>query len=156
MITGERGLALLGGRSTKPLDQASANRVSLTFVGLDKEMRNVRFDPAAQTVFRVVPAAESDTGEEYGEIVFGPDIYPGGNIANPNSALTMRAAAAHELAHYHRWLNQSQIDEAEERHWDEAMTSLEAVQRYGHHLDLHEIQQLVGDALQRIGLYRAP
>jgi hypothetical protein len=116
-------------------------------------MRNVRFDATSNTVFRVVPAHESDTGEEYGEIVFGPDIYPGGSIANPNSALSMRAAAAHELAHYHRWLNRTALPETDLEHIDEAMTSLEAVQRYGHRLDATEIVQLVGDALHRIGLH---
>jgi hypothetical protein len=118
-------------------------------------MRNVRYDESARTVFRVVPAAESDTGEEDGEIVFGPDIFPGGSIANPNSCLSMRAAAAHELAHYHRWLNRTELDGKKLMHFDEAMTSLEAVQRYGHRLDHPEITQLIGNALHRLGLHIA-
>jgi hypothetical protein len=148
-------MALMGGRSTRPLDTQEINRVSATFIGLDPEMQNVRFDPMSRTVFRVVPATESETGDEYGEIVFGPDIYPGGSVAHPNSLLGMRAAAAHELAHYHRWLNRTQLNERELEHLDEAMTSMEAVQRYGHRLNNTEIVQLIGDALFRLNSYLA-
>jgi hypothetical protein len=150
-----RNLPLLGGRSTRPLDQHAVNRVSSTFLGLDPDVRSVRYDEGSRTVFRVVAAEASDTGEEFGEIVFGPDIYPGGNIANPNANLSMRAAAAHELAHYHRWLNRTELDGDNLVHLDEAMTSLEAVQRYGHRLDYTDIIQLIGDALHRLGLYMA-
>lgn len=150
-----RSMPLLGGRSTRPLDQQAVIRASSTFLGLDPDVRNVRYEEGARTVFHVVAANESDTGEEFGEIVFGPDIYPSANVANPNSSLSMRAAAAHELAHYHRWLNRTELDGRELMHLDEAMTSLEAVQRYGHRLDHTEITQLVGDALHRIGLHLA-
>lgn len=148
-------MPLSGGRRQAHLTQAEVQRVMDTFTGLDADMRNVRHEEDARTVFRVVPAAESETGESFGEIVFGPDIYPGHGLANPNAALSMRAAAAHELAHYHRWHNATQLDDPEHEHLDEAMTSLDAIQRYGRFLNPIEVEQLVGDSLFRMGLYLA-
>ncbi len=121
-----------------------------TFLGMDTSVQPVTYEAGARTVFRIVGAEESEDGEEYGEIVFGEDIYPGTGLANPNAALTMRAAVAHEASHYHRWLNKAQIDDVELEYLDEALTSLEAVQRYGHQLDLTEITQLVADAHFRL------
>lgn len=150
----QRGLALMGGRGQKPLSEQQIRRVSDTFTGLDSEMRNVRYDKDSRTVFRVVGADESVTGEEHGEIVFGPDIYPGTGVAHPNALLSYRAAAAHELTHYHRWANMTQLNGEALEQLDEACTSLEAIQRYGRKLDRVEIDQLVGDALYRLALFR--
>lgn len=152
MTPRSRALPLLGGRNQAPLSKHQVQRVVETFLGLDPEMRNVRHEPGGTTRFRVVSADESDTGEEYGEIVFGPDIYPGSGVATANSLLTMRAAAAHELAHYHRWLNLTELKDDAAEHLDEAYTSLEAVQRFGRKLDVVETEQLVGDSLQRLAL----
>jgi hypothetical protein len=148
-------MPLAEGRRQAHLTPAEIVRAMDTFTGLDADMRNVRHMQGARTVFRVVPAAESETGEPTGEIVFGPNIYPGQGLTNPNSVLSMRAAAAHELAHYHRWHDATQRNEAELEDLDEAMTSLEAIQRYGRFLSSVEVEQLVGDALYRMGSYLA-
>jgi hypothetical protein len=147
---GSRFLPLMGGRRRAPLSDQQVSRVIETFTGLDAEVRTVRYDPDSSTVFRIVNVDESDTGEEYGEIVFGPDIFPGTDVATANSLLSYRAAAAHELTHYHRWLNATHLNGTEFIDLDEALTSLEAVRRYGHKLDPVEIEQLIGDALQRL------
>lgn len=146
-------MPLLGGRGRRALTPEDVTRVADTFHGLDREVRSVRHEVGARTVFRVVGAEESENGEEHGEIIFGPDIFPGEGIADPNSILTMRAAAAHELSHYHRWFDRRQIDEPGMIHVDEALTSLEAVQRYGRSLNQVEVEQLVGDALHRLRLH---
>ncbi len=142
-------------RNTEPLTQEDIRRVADVFNYLDWEMKNVKHEPGGRTVFRVVPADDSDDGIEFGEIAFGPDIYPGRAIANPNAMLEMRAAAAHELAHYHRWLNKTAIGEPDREHLDEAMTSLEAIVRYAGKLSDQEKGQLAGDALVRLALYNA-
>jgi len=114
---------------------------------------NVVYEAQGHTLFRVT--REELSGEQYGEIVFGPDIYPGGSIIDPNSALSMDGAAAHELQHYHRWRNKAQLADDELFHLDEALTSLEAIFRYETKLSEHDIRQLVLDAVQRINLYLA-
>jgi hypothetical protein len=141
--------SLLAGRNRAPLTPAQIQRASTTFLGLDNTV-NVRYDETAQTVFCVV---RNDSGEEYGEIVFGPDIYPGTSIVDPNSALSLKAAAAHELTHYHRWKNLMALSEASQEYLDEALTSLEAIHRYKRHLDDTDVQQLISDAMQRLQLY---
>jgi hypothetical protein len=143
-------MAIGGGRRTAPLGDEEIRSVMTTFIGIDASVRTVRHEEHARTAFRVVPAVESHTGEEFGEIVFGPDIYPGLVVANPNSSLSMAAAAAHELAHYHRWFNRTQLEAASQAHLDEALTSLEAVQRYHHKLNDVDVVQLVADAHLRI------
>lgn len=140
----------MGGRRTRPLSDTDVRAVTATFLGLDSSIRTVRHDPEGRTVFRVVPPEQSETGEEFGEIVFGPDIYPGPGLANPNTILSMQAAAAHELAHYHRWLNKTQLDGTDRIDLDEALTSLEAVMRYEHTLSRVDVRELVADAHFRL------
>ena len=89
----------------------------------------------------------------YGEVVFGADIYPGSSVADPNSALSLEAAAAHELTHYHRWRDKSALSEASLEHVDEALTSLQAILRYDHQLNRTDVRVLVSDAMQRLRLY---
>jgi hypothetical protein len=93
------------------------------------------------------------SGERYGEIVFGCDIYPGASVVDPNSVLSLDAAAAHEFAHYHRWKNKRALSEGNLEHVDEALTSLEAIFRYEHHLNSTDVRQLVSDAIQRLQLF---
>ncbi len=96
------------------------------------------------------PAVGED-GSAYGVIVFGPDIFPGTGVLDPNSELSMKAAAAHELSHYHRWRDTTELPVG---HLDEALTSLDAALRYARELSMHEIQQLIRDAVKRISLHR--
>jgi|SRR5215831_7648024 len=137
--------SLLAGRNLAPLSPEEIRRASNTFLGLDKGV-NARYDPTARSVFRV----SVDAGEEYGEIVFGPDIYPGSSVVDPNSALSLDAAAAHELTHYHRWKSKIALSEDALEELDEALTSLEAILRYDLHLSESDRRQLVSDAMQRI------
>jgi hypothetical protein len=140
--------SLLAGRNQAPLSADDIRRATNTFLGLDSGV-NVRYEPTVRTVFRV---DREESGEEYGEIVIGPDIYPGPSLVDPNSALGLEAAAAHELTHYHRWRNKTALPHGLE-HIDEAQTSLEAILRYGHHLSEHDVRQLVSDAMQRLQLF---
>jgi hypothetical protein len=110
----------------------------------------VRYEEAARTVFRV---EHSESGEEYGEIVFGPDIYPGRSVVDPDSALGLQAAAAHELTHYHRWRDKTELPDRSMEHLDEALTSLQAILRYDRQLSDHDVRHLVSDAIQRFQLY---
>jgi len=91
--------------------------------------------------------------EEVVEIVFGSDIYPGPGIADPNSSLSMEAAAAHELTHWRRWTDKTELVEDDLLEIDEALTSLEAAIRYGEKLSPHDIRQLIADAIQRLQIY---
>jgi hypothetical protein len=145
-----RSLAIMGGRRTRPLTNNEVLAVSTTFIGLDPTVQTVRYEPGARAVFQVISAADSETGEEYGEIVFGPDIYPGPGLANPNSVLSMKAAAAHELAHYHRWMNKTQLNGDDKVDLDEALTSLDAVMRYEHVLSRVDVRELINDAYFRL------
>ena len=141
--------SLLAGRNHAALSDDDVRRTINTFLGLDSKV-NARYDGNANTHFHVV----KEEGEaEYGEIVFGPDIYPGPGIVDPNSALSMDAAAAHELAHYHRWHNKNELTDPALKHLDEALTSLEAMLRYEKELKPTDIRGLVADALQRIRLH---
>jgi hypothetical protein len=112
---------------------------------------NARYDAAAITAFHVV--RDNNSGQEYGEILFGPDIYPGRSVVDPNSMLSLEAAAAHELAHYHRWRDLRELPSGMMTYLDEALTSLEAVLRYERHLSEHDIRLLISDAVQRVLLY---
>lgn len=140
--------SLLSGRHTAPLSKEEAERASSTFLGLDDKV-NVKYVEDARTVFRVI----TDQGREYGEIIFGPDIYPGDNIVDPNAAVTLTGAAAHELTHYYRWKDMSALRDGELRHIDEALTSLEAICRYPRQLNDTDMRTLVGDAILRLKMF---
>lgn len=146
-----RYISLLPGRNTAPLEQREIKRAASIFIGLDTKV-NARYEEHSNT--RFIAAIDVD-GQEFGEIVFSEDIYPGKNIANPNAALSLKGAAAHELAHYYRWQDKTELPHGEMKHVDEAMTSLEAVLRYLHDLDKSDIQGLISDSLQRLRLHLA-
>ena len=120
-----------------------------TFLGLDDAV-NVRHESGSLTAFHV---SHDEANAEYGEIIFGPDIYPGAGIIDPNSALSLDAAAAHELAHYYRWKDKVALTDRALEHVDEALTSLQAALRYEKHLSETDIRQLVSDAMQRLQIY---
>ena len=141
--------SLLAGRNQLPLSPDDIRRATNTFLGLDSDV-NVHYNPTAPTVFRV---CREQSGEEYGEIMFGPDIYPGPSVVDPNSALGLKAAAAHELTHFHRWKDKTALPDEAMEHLDEAQTSLQAILRYDRHLSEHDVRQLVSDATQRLQLY---
>lgn len=139
---------LLTCRNRVPLAAEQIRRVTNTFMGLDPTV-NVRYDPASPTIFHPVTEA---SGEVFGEIVFGPDIFPG-QAVDPNSSLSLTAAVAHELTHYYRWRDQTQLSGNAMTLIDEALTSFEATQRFERQLMPHDIRQLISDGIQRIGLY---
>ena len=141
--------SFLAGRNQAPLSPEEIRRAINTFLGLEKTA-NARYEAGARTVFHV---CEEDNGEQYGEIVFGPDIYPGHSVVDPNSALSLDAAAAHELTHYHRWKDKTALPEDSMEHLDEALTSLQAIMRYDRHLSDPDVRQLICDAIQRLQLY---
>ncbi len=141
--------SLLAGRNTRPLSDDEVKRIYNIFLGLDDKVA-VRYDPSSNTVFQ---PARDESGELYGEIIFGPDMLPGSSIVNPNSALSAKAAAAHELAHYYRWHDKLALPENVMTHLDEALTSLDAILRYGHKLSDIDIRGLAADAIQRISLF---
>ena len=143
--------SLLAGRNSVPLEVYEITRVSNTFQGIDSNV-NARYQKGTTTSF--IKSINED-GQEVGEIVFSEDIYPGQNITNPNAALSLRGAVAHELAHYHRWQAKAELPHGVMTHIDEAMTSLEAALRYSHSLDATDIQGLISDSLHRIGLFIA-
>ncbi len=137
--------SLIEGRNNGPLNENDIRRVANTFIGLDRDAA-FRYAEGELTRFRVVVS----DGEIIAEIVYGPDIFPGNNIVNPNSSLSMRAAAAHELSHFHRWNDKTELEGAYLWHIDEALTSLDAIQRYHNHLNETEIRQLAADAMLRL------
>jgi hypothetical protein len=94
-------------------------------------------------------------GEEFCNVAFGPDIYPGAGVLDPNSYLSVNAAIAHECSHVHRWRDQTEINDNDFGEVDEALTSLEAISRYHDGLSPVERRQLVSDAIQRLKLYVA-
>jgi hypothetical protein len=96
---------------------------------------------------------EDESGGQYGEIIFGPDIYPGTSVVDANSALSIDAAAAHELTHDHRWKDKRALSEEDLHHIDEALTSLQAITRYDKKLCETDIRLLVADAIQRLQLF---
>jgi hypothetical protein len=149
MIDNERYASLLDGRNVAPLSEDEQKRAANTLLGLDRDV-NARYEQNSRTRFVV---NVDDSGTEFGEIIYSSDIFPGPNLINPNAALSMRGAAAHELTHYHRWLNKSELPHGAMTHIDEAMTSLEAAIRYSSQLYPNEIQGLISDALHRLSLF---
>lgn len=145
--TTEKRLSLLAGRNLSPLSEDDVRRVINTFLGLGSAINTVH-EVRRRTVFRV--QRDKDTGELYGEIVFGPDVYPGQNVIDPNSALSMEAACAHELTHYHRWHDKIELTDDSLEDLDEALTSLQAINLFDRHLREHDVRQLVSDAIQRL------
>jgi hypothetical protein len=146
----KRMSSLLAGRNRAPLTQEEVRRAINVFLGLDNKV-NAKYEADTKSAFRI--SVDDHTGEEFGEVVFGPDIYPGSGVIDPNSALSLDAAAAHELTHYHRWRDKTAIDAAELEHVDEALTSLQAIFRYEHQLSQTDLRLLVSDAIQRLQLY---
>lgn len=142
--------SLQAGRNTRPLDEGEVQRVVSVFYNLDRNS-NVRYDATARTVFRSL----NDGDEVNHEIVFGPDIFPGAAIADPNACLSMRCAAAHELTHKARHDDLTEINELELEDIDEALTSLGAILRFQVELTGHEIRELISDAIQRLMLHVA-
>jgi hypothetical protein len=142
--------SLPAGRNQAPLSEDEVRRVTNTILGLDSTIP-FRHGPGQRTRCRVF----QEEDHEACEVVFGPDIYPGPGIATANSSLTMRAAVAHELCHYHRWYDKTELIGDKLEHLDEALTSLDAIRRYGSKLDDYEIVQLVGDAIERLALHGA-
>lgn len=140
--------SLLAGRNTTQLTQDDIRRALNTILGLDNEVP-VRYEAGTRTVFRV-PAVEPDVDCE---IVFSEDIYQGRGIVDPNSSLSMVAAAAHEVSHYHRWKDKSEINSDELIEVDEALTSLQAILRFPRDLSSHDVRLLVADAIQRLQMY---
>jgi len=141
--------SLLAGRNTAPLSPEEIRRAINTFLGLDNHV-NAKHDPGARTAFHV---REDESGGHYGEIVFGADIYPGSSVVDPNAALSLDAAAAHELTHHYRWKDKIALSEVKLMHVDEALTSLQAIFRYDRKLSDTDIRQLIADAIQRLQLF---
>jgi hypothetical protein len=141
--------SLLAGRNTAPLSHEEIRRAINTFLGLDNHV-NVKHDPHSLTAFHV---RKDESSGDYGEIVFGADTYPGSSVVDPNSALSLDAAAAHELTHYYRWKDKRALSEGHLLHVDEALTSLQAVFRYDRKLSDTDIRQLIADAIQRLQLF---
>lgn len=86
-------------------------------------------------------------------MTFGEDIYPGKSVLDPNASLSMQAAVAHEVTHFCRWRDKTELLQAEFEEIDEALTSLESVLRFPRQLNEHDMRQLVADAIQRLQLY---
>ena len=142
-------VSLLSGRNGAPLTPDEIRRAINTFLGLDNNV-NARHEPDCVSAFWV---RVDDTGARYGEVVFGPDIYPGPGVVDANSALSLKAAAAHELTHYHRWNDRISLSVEGLEHIDEALTSLQAISRYDRHLSETDVRQLVSDAIQRLQIF---
>jgi hypothetical protein len=140
--------SLLAGRRLAPLSQKEITRAINTFLGLDRAAP-VRYEEGVRTAFRVTI---EDT-EDIAEIVFGSDLYPGMGVVDPNSSLSVQAAAAHELTHYYRWRDGTEIVDGQFYEIDEALTSLEAILRFPRELEPHDIRRLVADAIQRLQIY---
>ena len=141
--------SLLGGRNVAPLNEREQVRAANVFAGLDFNV-SARYEAGAATRF---VSGIGEGGEEYGEIIFSADIYPGTSVINPNAALSLKGAAAHELAHFYRWQDKTELPHGELMHIDEAMTSLEAALRYGNGLSPSDLQGLISDSLHRLKLY---
>jgi hypothetical protein len=141
--------SLLEGRNNAPLTPDEIRRATNTFLGLEDKV-NAKYEAHSRTAFHI---SVDEKGMQFGEIVFGPDIYPGSSVVDPNSALSLDAAAAHELTHYHRWKDKTALSEEILEHVDEALTSLLAVFRYDRQLNQNDVRQLVADAIQRLQLF---
>lgn len=141
--------SLLGGRRAAGLTDREVRNVLNTFLAFERKLA-VKHQAGQRTRFRVYT---DEQGEEIAEVVFGEDVYPGGGVVDPNSVLSVDAAVAHEASHYHRYQNRSEIDEVALEEIDEALTSLEAIQRYPKQLEEHDVRMLVADAIQRLNMY---
>ena len=141
--------SLIPGRNRRTLDDAEIRRATNMFLGLDGTV-STRYEGGKPTVCRIV---RDEDGEPYAEIRFGEDIYPGDDVVAANALLSLKAAAAHELTHVYRWRDKQALPEEELIHIDEALTSLQAIQRYGHECSHAEIRELVSDAIQRLQLF---
>lgn len=143
--------SLLPGRRTEPLSDQEIRTVVNMFLGLDNSVP-VAYDPSRPTGFRV----DSEDGEEVGRVYFSADIYPGPGVADPNAAVSTRAAVAHEICHHARWANRTELPAGRYQNLDEAITSLEALLRFGGRpLSPVEVEQLARDAVQRLQRLRA-
>ena len=140
--------SLLPGRNIVPLTDSQIRSVINTFLGLDRNSAPI-YRPDGRTAFRV--RVEDD--EEICEILFGADIFPGPNVVDPNASLGIKAAVAHELCHYYRHADLTEINDPALMHIDEALTSLDAVTRFSRDLNDHDIRQLVADAMHRLQLF---
>lgn len=140
--------SLLGGRNAQPLSDHEVMRVGTAIISMDGKVP-FKHAPGERTRCRVYQEA----GETICEVVFGPDIFPGASVIDSNAALSMNAAVAHELSHYHRWRDKIEIDDLNLTHLDEALTSLDAVHRFNQHLSEADIRQLVADAMQRLQMF---
>lgn len=141
--------SLLSGRNTRAHSADDVRRVYNTFLGLDQYLP-VRYEAGSRTVFRV-PARGEDAGDC--EVVFGEDIYPGSSVLDPNSSLSMLAAVAHEVTHYCRWRDKTEVNDEKFEAIDEALTSLEAILRFPRDLGEHDVRQLIADAIQRLQIF---
>ena len=141
---GKEQASLLEGRNLEPLSDDRIQTVYATFHWFDRTA-NVKFD-GGRTRFSPV-AGDPNVNHR---IFFGPDIFPGQNIGNPNSCLSMRAAVVHELTHRARHDNGFEVNEPELEHIDEALTSLSAILQFQRKLEDYEILELVADAVHRL------
>ena len=140
--------SLLAGRNQQPLSEKDILRAVNTFLGLDPKSP-MRFYEGERTRFRVQVLGD----EEVPEIVFGPDIYPGRGVVDPNSSLSMAAAVAHEITHWQRWLDRTELVHDDLLEIDEALTSLEAALRFHAKLNEHDVRQLIAGAIQRLQMF---
>lgn len=136
-------------RNAQPLTEGQVDRVFLTFRHLDPSVP-VRHVPGHRTCFVVRQAQD---GTDVGEICFGSDIHPGAAILDPNSVMGPQAAAAHEIAHYHRWADGTELPHGAMDNIDEALTSLVAVLRFQDKLGWIESRQLISDAIARLQMF---
>ena len=143
-----RYISLPPGRNAVLLTDQDQRRVGTTFLGFEPDI-NAKYEAGTYTRFIV----STENGNDFGEIIFSEDILPGPNVVNPNSLLSLSGAAAHELSHYHRWFDGRELLHGFLTEIDEAITSLEAAQRYGHQLRPTDIQGLISDALFRLNIF---
>lgn len=141
--------SLLAGRNAQPLSDDDVRRVYNTFLGLDPTLP-VRYEAGSRTVFRVPGRGPEPTECE---VTFGEDIYPGNAVLDPNASLSMQAAVAHEVTHFNRWRDKTEIDDARLEPIDEALTSLDAILSFPRQLNDRDVRQLVADAIQRLQIY---
>jgi hypothetical protein len=139
------------GRSTAPLSERQVQLVGSAFVGFDRAVP-FRYDPVGRTRFVV---ENDENGQEVGIVYFGKDVFPGPGVADPNAALSMPAAVAHDISLYHRWNDSTELPLGVLEHLDEAQTSLDAALRFSRELSSHDVQNLIRDAVQRLQMLRA-
>lgn len=136
-------------RNNQPLTDDQIDRIFLLFRSLDPNVP-VRYVPNKRTCFIV---RQPPAGGPVGEICFSADIHPGAAVIDPNSIMSPRAAAAHEIAHYHRWADATELPQGAMDNIDEALTSLSAVLRFQDRLDWIESRQLISDAIARLQMF---